>query len=400
MKVESIYKRAFLTLALLGLLVTANAQNTVNGRIQTVHPDTSAGHAGLTFSKNGLMKYIESDSLDGTFSTDLPSGTYDLTVKVKDAYIMEKQIDVSGPQSLLIQPINYDSVKYEYSMWPEMFDDNLKELWAITGTHPLDDNHILHRWNDEDLPLETYCDNIPEWAKAQMNYVVSNIANRTIKNKIVEVPKVQAKAKWFFVTHTPNFQPAETWVHASVKDGQYHMDSADVYIDTSKGFINTRTIFKEWGRVWLLQDLGPPEWVFSPFSTATEFHPAEYRALNTMYLLENYTDMFQYKDTVAQTITGIKESSANLPTGFTLSQNFPNPFNPNTIIRYTLPENLYVTLKVYNSLGEQVATVVNEKQNAGQHEVLLKCSNLTSGVYYYHIRAGEFMETKKIVLLK
>ena len=242
MDIKKAFQKALYTLAFLGLLTTANAQNTVSGRVQTVHPDTSAGHAGITFKKDGLTKYVESDSLDGTFSTNLPSGTYNLTVKVKDAYIIEKSVDITSNTNMLIQPINYDSVKYEYSMFPGLFDNNLQELWMITETHPALDNHILNRWSDKDLPLKTYFESMPEWVKSDMNTVVNNIANKTVKNKIVEVSKSQAKAKWFFVTHTPNYKPAETTVFGNYQNNIYIVDSSITYVDTSSGFIAINTI--------------------------------------------------------------------------------------------------------------------------------------------------------------
>ncbi len=85
---------------------------------------------------------------------------------------------------------------------------------------------------------------------------------------------------------------------------------------------------------------------------------------------------------------------------FTLSQNYPNPFNPSTTINYTLPSNNYVTLKIFNVLGEEVATLVNEYKGQGSHSVQFNASRLNSGVYYYTITAGSFHQTKKMMLLK
>jgi hypothetical protein len=90
-----------------------------------------------------------------------------------------------------------------------------------------------------------------------------------------------------------------------------------------------------------------------------------------------------------------------IPVNYGVSQNFPNPFNPSTIIKYQIPQNSLVSLKVYNSLGQEVATLVNGMVNAGSYEVQLNSSNLSSGVYYYVIKAGEnFVQTKKMILMK
>ena len=90
-----------------------------------------------------------------------------------------------------------------------------------------------------------------------------------------------------------------------------------------------------------------------------------------------------------------------IPINYSVSQNFPNPFNPSTIIKYQLPQNSLVSLKVYNSLGQEAATLVNGMVNAGSHEVQFNASNLSSGVYYYVIKTGNnFVQTKKMILVK
>jgi hypothetical protein len=97
---------------------------------------------------------------------------------------------------------------------------------------------------------------------------------------------------------------------------------------------------------------------------------------------------------------GIKKISTEIPTLFSLSQNYPNPFNPNTKIRFDLPKNVNVKLTLYDMLGREVETIVNEQLNAGSYEVNWDGSKYTSGVYYYRLNAGEFVETKKMILVK
>jgi len=100
-------------------------------------------------------------------------------------------------------------------------------------------------------------------------------------------------------------------------------------------------------------------------------------------------------------LTGVSEySGAPSVRDFHLLQNYPNPFNPSTTIRYALPARAHVTLSVFNTLGQIVATLVNGLQDAGSHEVKFDGSGLSSGVYFYRIRAGAFVETKRLVLLK
>jgi hypothetical protein len=88
------------------------------------------------------------------------------------------------------------------------------------------------------------------------------------------------------------------------------------------------------------------------------------------------------------------------PREFALSQNYPNPFNPSTTIRFELPRALRVNLDVYNTLGQEVAKLLDEERPAGAYEVSFNAKGLASGVYFYRIRAGEFVATKKLLLVK
>ena len=85
---------------------------------------------------------------------------------------------------------------------------------------------------------------------------------------------------------------------------------------------------------------------------------------------------------------------------FYLSQNFPNPFNPSTKIRFSIPHSAFVTLKVYDLLGREIATIINEEKMPGNYEVSFNANNLSSGVYFYRIRAGSFIDTKRLILLR
>ena len=80
--------------------------------------------------------------------------------------------------------------------------------------------------------------------------------------------------------------------------------------------------------------------------------------------------------------------------------NYPNPFNPSTTIKYELPKNSEVRLSVYDMLGREVSVLVNERSDAGVHEVKFDGSTLATGVYFYRLQAGDFVQSKKLVLLK
>lgn len=96
----------------------------------------------------------------------------------------------------------------------------------------------------------------------------------------------------------------------------------------------------------------------------------------------------------------VAEGPTTSPTAFTLSQNFPNPFNPKTTISYAIPTQTLVTLSVFNTLGQKVAELVNGEKEAGSYSVTFDASGLSSGVYLYRIQAGSFVQTRKLVVVR
>ena len=99
-------------------------------------------------------------------------------------------------------------------------------------------------------------------------------------------------------------------------------------------------------------------------------------------------------------VTAILDEQNSLPDKYALHQNYPNPFNPNTKILYSVPEESLINIKIYNTLGEEVAVLVNENKAAGNYEVEFDAANLPSGIYFYKLQAGEYINTKKMILLK
>jgi hypothetical protein len=97
---------------------------------------------------------------------------------------------------------------------------------------------------------------------------------------------------------------------------------------------------------------------------------------------------------------GITKNKNNLLSGFSLTQNYPNPFNPSTMISYKLPIGTVTTLKVFNILGKEVTTLVDEYKASGDYEMALDAEALPSGVYFYQLKAGDYLSTKKMILLK
>ena len=101
-----------------------------------------------------------------------------------------------------------------------------------------------------------------------------------------------------------------------------------------------------------------------------------------------------------QILTGVDEHPQPIPREFSLEQNFPNPFNPSTVISFKLPVSSFVLLKVYDLLGEEIATLANGLKQPGTYKVTWNAVGLASGVYLYRLEAGSFIETKKLLLVR
>jgi len=101
-----------------------------------------------------------------------------------------------------------------------------------------------------------------------------------------------------------------------------------------------------------------------------------------------------------QTITSTQYVNRGMPSAFGLSQNYPNPFNPTTTIRYDVPKESHVAIKVYNILGQEVMTLVDDNKRPGRYAVMLDGARLASGIYIYRVKAGDFVESKKLVVIK
>lgn len=105
-------------------------------------------------------------------------------------------------------------------------------------------------------------------------------------------------------------------------------------------------------------------------------------------------------ENVLQNPVGVEEYLSIYPTEYALYQNYPNPFNPNTTIKYLIPKLSFVTIKIYDVLGSEVVTLVNEEKVAGSYEVEWNAEKLSSGVYFYRLQAGDFIQARKMLLLK
>jgi hypothetical protein len=168
------------------------------------------------------------------------------------------------------------------------------------------------------------------------------------------------------------------------------------FVNNTKGYI-----CGNYGKVLTTTD-GGENWIVQISRTDNHLTQINFLDYQTGYMVGT-------EGTILKTTTGgatfiDEELTFSQPNSFLLSQNFPNPFNPSTTIRYEIPERSFVTIKIYDILGNEITTLVNEEKPAGSYEVEFNISsgigNLVSGIYFYKLQSGDFVQTKKMVLIK
>jgi photosystem II stability/assembly factor-like uncharacterized protein len=180
----------------------------------------------------------------------------------------------------------------------------------------------------------------------------------------------------------------------------------DVHLlDSNRGWIFGR-ILTTWGHregIIAYTTDGGENLIFQRSSTANPLLSSSFIGESKIWVVgENGTILKNDSVNIITNKNGIK---TEVISNYFLSQNYPNPFNPSTKIKFEIPDqnrndNAIVTLKIYDILGREIATLVNEEKPAGEYEVEFDGSNLTSGVYFYQLKAGSFVETRKMVLIK
>ncbi len=138
---------------------------------------------------------------------------------------------------------------------------------------------------------------------------------------------------------------------------------------------------------------------------STELDPSRIRKISLVYEKRDNMNMSQYEVEIKNIAfvsknSGKKSSESEVPVEYKLTQNYPNPFNPSTMIEFSIVNPEFVTLKVYNILGQEVATLVNEMKNPGNYSVRFDASNLSSGVYIYKLQTESYTATRKMILQK
>ncbi|MCW8809784.1 MAG: T9SS type A sorting domain-containing protein [Ignavibacteriaceae bacterium] len=206
---------------------------------------------------------------------------------------------------------------------------------------------------------------------------IPGVIHSELHKTLIEEPSFPDTTIYWWGYNIPELQQNYGWGTLIAKKNLYFMmwvgvittyNSQLAYLPTTEDRVNISDyyIFK----------LGGDTLLYSKWNAGSTFYP---------FTWTNYTYV---------------ENEFTSPTDFALFQNYPNPFNPITKIRYELPERSFVIIKVYDVLGKEITTLVNDEKPNGNYEVEFNGNGLASGIYYYRITAGDFSQTKKMILLK
>jgi len=186
-----------------------------------------------------------------------------------------------------------------------------------------------------------------------------------------------------------------TIAYSNIEGGEHAIEINDGSIYWLDGNIDADPLFKDpQSQIYTLQDGSP---CIDSGTASLIMDNDTLVALDTTQYRGTSPNMgaFQY-----EIPTNVKDQVGQVPDLYMLFQNYPNPFNPSTSIRYNIPERNHVLLTVYNTLGQEVAKLIDQEIEPGTHEITFDASHLPSGVYIYRLQAGEYVESRKLLLLK
>jgi hypothetical protein len=292
------------------------------------------------------------------FATECISISHSGTILVGGADTLYRSTDVGASWSILPQDIIFygsintiifdsNNIAYAGSVWGACYSTNDGESWNVLGAFRLE--HFISSLaitNTNEIVAGTYYYGVHKLNEFSSFWTPIGLTGKSILSMITN-------------------------------------EKGDVFLGRANGDV--------------LKYIGDTNWV----SLGTGI-PSTYvwclalDSLDYMYAGTANGTVYRSNNTVTEVINNFQSELKY----FSIKQNFPNPFNPNTVISYQLPVIGFVTLKVYDILGREVATLVNEEKPAGSYELQFDGSRLTSGIYFYQLKSGNYSETKKMILIR
>lgn len=220
---------------------------------------------------------------------------------------------------------------------------------------------------------------------------------------------------WYFIKHcftnkyVYSLAVQGTNLFAAINDGVYlSTDSGTNWVAVKNGmaypyanslFVNGTNIFAGTGGGVYLSTNNGTNWAAVNDGLNNDIIVISF-AVSGAYIFISTLNNGIWMRPLSEVITDVKNRLNNLPTSFSLQQNFPNPFNPTTTIDYSLPKSEFVTIKLYDAIGREIKTLVKGQKTAGNYSMQFNGSNLSSGIYFYRMQSGNYVETRKLLLLK
>ena len=386
---------------------------------------TTTDSENLTVSEASLdIQPLEIDSIElslvgtdlGDFSSNVTISSNDpdqpsLTVPVTSTIVLAPNVD-TDPGSFILEVESGASIVEELSI-SNSGGSNLDFDIEIVYDGGRDQNNDGEDdfATDNQLRIEIITDNYPEetsWVLYQNGSLLASVSQNTLNNTGTlyfwdyEIP---AGVYRFIISDA-----YQDGICCGYGDGEYNLYLNDELIATGGAFGASETveftILDEWLTMNPLSGTVSPEGSAGIILTinAEGIEPGIYSA--GISVNSNDPDQGSVIIPLSLTVNGMSsEQEALLPQEFALHQNYPNPFNPVTRIRYDLPENSMVNITVYDMLGREVKTLVNQVQDAGFKSIMWDATNyygksVSAGIYLYQIQSGGFIQTEKMVLLK
>ncbi|MCL5030455.1 MAG: putative Ig domain-containing protein [Bacteroidetes bacterium] len=374
-----------------------------NYRIFGISPaipvDTSIikyGHAtmGMYYAPNGgaVFNAATTDWSDGLYSDTASGIKPDPVVDRITKNVLNKFLENKFPPEILSwSPAVTESVWINYD--PEVI--NKRDILALPNTSALLSIFAKDPYNKK---IQFY------WTQ-DGNIVGAN-------DSVYNFQNVQSNQKKFVVTaHVYNNQDTASLSWNLFSSQLVITSTPDTVVKPNQQYSYKIKAFNYYNDTLTYHQLNMPAWlsinktgtIIGTAPNVTGNYPVAFEILNQ----HNQYDYQQYNLKVTNSITGIRQTIQ--PYKFELNQNFPNPFNPSTTIKYSIPQSSFVTIKIYDVLGNEIETMVNKQQPAGSYSIRFSINNkqLSSGIYFYQLRAsvlsgnaGEYISTKKMILLK
>ena len=286
-------------------------------------------------------------------------------------------------------------------------------LWSIeffVGSHsygPLavdNENHIYLYASDSPFDQFLYCIN-PD---GTVNWKYELNSNEGYEN--YSAPTIDKNGNIIFQTSSGDsgyINSVDYYGNLNWKStlGHYFEDGARInhgLVSDAEGKIYCGSSYGNTTNFWCLRSDGTILWRLGLEGYEYDSSPA-ISSDGTLYIGTHLGSLFNYHErnliAIRDTVTSVGDGN-RIVESYWLEQNYPNPFNSETHIRYTIPQSGKVTLKVYDLMGSEVATLLDRIQESGSYDVIFQADNLVSGIYFYTLTSGNFMETKKLILTK